>query len=85
MKNNNTWQLQDAKSKFSQLVDNAMHSSPQFVTKHGHNAVVVLSFEEYKKMIKPEKDLVSFFQDSPFGDFELDITRSKDLPRDIEL
>lgn len=85
MENNNTWQLQDAKSKFSQLVDSAMHSSPQFVTKHGHNAVVVLSFEEYKKMIKPEKDLVSFFQDSPFGDFELDITRNKDLPREIEL
>lgn len=85
MENNNTWQLQDAKSKFSQLVDSAMHSSPQFVTKHGHNAVVVLSFEEYKKMIKPKKDLVSFFQDSPFGDFELDTTRSKDLPRDIEL
>ena len=31
----NTWQLQDAKSKFSQLVENAMSSEPQFVTKHG--------------------------------------------------
>jgi len=85
MENTNTWQLQDAKSKFSQLVESAMHDSPQFVTKHGSNAVVVLSFEEYKKMIKPEKDLISFFQDAPFDDFELDITRSKELPRDIEL
>ena len=82
---NNTWQLQDAKSKFSQLVENAIHSSPQFVTKHGNNAVVVLSFEDYKKMIKPQKDLFSFFQDSPFGGFELDISRSKELPRDIGL
>ena len=32
---NDTWQLQDAKSKFSQVVDNAMHNKPQFVTKHG--------------------------------------------------
>ena len=46
---NNIWQLQDAKSKFSQLVENAMHNKPQFVTKHGNNAVVILSFEEYKK------------------------------------
>ena len=78
---NNTWQLQEAKSKFSQLVENAMQGSPKFVTKHGNNAVVVLSFEDYKKMIKPEKDLLSFFQDSPFGDFELGISRSKELPR----
>jgi len=85
MENNNTWQLQEAKSKFSQLVDSAMHSKPQFVTKHGHNAVVVLSFEEYKKITQPKQDLVSFFQASPFGDFELNTTRNKDLPRDIEL
>ena len=81
----NTWQLQDAKSKFSQLVESAMHNSPQFVTKHGNNAVVILSFDEYKKMIKPKQDLISFFRDSPFLDFELDITRNKDFPRDIEL
>lgn len=80
----NTWQFQDAKSKFSQLVESAIHDSPQFVTKQGNNVVVVLSFEEYKKMIKPEKDLVPFFQDAPFDDFKLDITRSKDLFRDIE-
>jgi len=81
----NTWQLQDAKSKFSQLVENAMHNSPQLVTKHGKNAVVILSYDEYKKLIKPKQDLISFFRDSPFLDFELDITRNKDFPRDIEL
>ncbi len=52
----NTWQLQDAKSKFNQLVESAMHNKPQFVTKHGHNAVVVLFFEEYKKITKPKND-----------------------------
>lgn len=44
----NTWQLQDAKSKFSHLVEKALHNGPQFVTKHGNNAVVILSFEEYQ-------------------------------------
>jgi prevent-host-death family protein len=83
--NANIWQLQDAKSKFSQLVENAMRNNPQFVTKHGNNAVVILSFEEYKKLIKPKQDLVSFFRNSPFVDGEIDITRSKDLPREIEL
>ena len=81
----NTWQLQDAKSKFSQLVDNAMHHRPQFVTKHGDNAVVIISFEEYTKFIKPKDDLVTFLRNSPLADSDLDFTRNKDMPRDIEL
>ena len=80
----NTWQLQDAKSKFSQLVERAMHNKPQFVTRHGHNAVVVLSFEEYKKIIKPKNDLVTFLRNSPLADIDLDTARSKDLPRETE-
>lgn len=82
---NNTWQLQDAKSKFSQLVDKAMHNNPQFVTKHGNNAVVVMSFEDYKKFTKPKNDLVSFLRNSPLVEANIEITRNNDLPRDIEL
>ena len=82
---NNTWQLQDAKSKFSQLVENAMLNEPQFVTKHGNNAVVILSFENYKKITKPTTDLVAFLRNSPLRDIELNISRNRDLPRDIEL
>jgi len=81
----NTWQLQEAKSKFSQLVENAIHKEPQIVTKHGDNAVVVLSFEEYSKITKPKSDLVKFLRSSPLAGIELDITRNKDIPRDIEL
>ncbi|WP_298610980.1 type II toxin-antitoxin system Phd/YefM family antitoxin [uncultured Thiothrix sp.] len=81
----NIWQLQDAKSKFSQLVDNAMRHEPQIVTKHGNNAVVVISFEDYLKFIKPKDNLVSFLRNSPLMEIDLDVTRSKDTPRDIEL
>lgn len=81
----NTWQLQDAKSKFSRLVENAMANEPQFVTKHGNNAVVILSYDEYKKMTKPEMDLVSFLSTSPLAEIDLDISRDKALPREIEL
>ncbi|SMG62382.1 Prevent-host-death protein [methanotrophic bacterial endosymbiont of Bathymodiolus sp.] len=82
---NNVWQLQDAKSKFSQLVESAMLNKPQFVTKHGHNAVVVLSFEDYKKITKPKIDLVAFLKNSPLAEIELDILRNGELPRDIDL
>ncbi|MEE9446995.1 MAG: type II toxin-antitoxin system Phd/YefM family antitoxin [Arenicellales bacterium] len=83
---NDTWQLQDAKSKFSQVVDNAMHNKPQFVTKHGNNAVVVLSFVDYKKIIKPKTNLVTFLINSPLSEIDIDTSRNKtDFPRDVEL
>lgn len=62
-----------------------MHDEPQFVTKHGHNSVVILSFEDYQKFIKPKTDLVSIFKDSPLVGVDLDLPRNKDLPRDFEL
>ena len=81
----NVWQLQDAKAKFSHLVSLAIRNIPQVVTKHGNNAVVLLSFEQYQKLIKPKKDLIEFFKDSPLYGLELNLERSKDLPRDIDL
>ena len=37
----NHWQLQEAKNKFSSLVDKAQHNGPQIVTKQGKDADVV--------------------------------------------
>ena len=79
------WQLQDAKNKFSKLVDKAQHSGPQVVTKHGKDTVVVISVDEYKKLTKPKKNLVNFLQSSPLAKEQLDLERNKDIPRDIEL
>ena len=45
------WTLQDAKNKFSAVVDEAMAGRPQEVTKRGKPAVVVLSAEEYHRLI----------------------------------
>ena len=81
----NHWQLQDAKNKFSNLVEKAQSVGPQVVTKHGKDAVVVLSIDEYRKLMKPKKSLVKFFQSSPLANSGLYLTRNKDIPRDIEL
>ena len=81
----NHWQLQDAKNKFSNLVEKAQHNGPQVVTKHGKDAVVVLSIEEYKKLVKPKTNLVKFFQSSPLVKEDIDLSRSKEIPRNIEL
>ena len=81
----NHWQLQDAKNKFSSLVDKAQHRGPQIVTKHGKDAVVVLSIDEYKQLTKPKSNLLKFFQNSPLAIDNPDLTRNKDFPRDTEL
>ncbi|MBT4292571.1 type II toxin-antitoxin system Phd/YefM family antitoxin [bacterium] len=82
---NNQWQLQEAKNKFSSLVDKALENGPQIVTRRGKEAVVVISVDEYRDLIKPELDIIEFFQTSPLIGYELDTTRNKDYPRDVEL
>lgn len=81
----NVWQLQEAKNKFSNLVDKARHDGPQVVTKHGKESVVIIAIEDYQKLNKPTSDLISFFKKSPLSDINLDLTRDKGSSRDIEL
>jgi prevent-host-death family protein len=45
-----TWSLQDAKNRFSAVVDAAQRGQPQLVTKRGARAVVVLAAEEYDRL-----------------------------------
>ena len=49
------WPLQDAKNKFSALVNAALAGEPQRVTRRGQPAVVVLAAEEYARLRKVEK------------------------------
>lgn len=79
------WQLQDAKNRFSEVVDNAVQQGPQVVTKRGKEAVVIISIEEYRKMQQPKNTLVDFFQASPLNGVDLDLTRDQSPARDIDL
>ena len=79
------WQLQEAKSQFSNLVERVQEEGPKIVTKHGKNSVVVISWNEYSKMVKKENDFVTFLRDSPLAGIELDVTRDKQPPRRVDL
>lgn len=81
------WKLQDAKAKFSQLVDKALTIGPQYVTRHGKNAVVVLSAEEYENIVANKPDFKHFLLSIPkvSEDENNYFNRQKDYPRDIEL
>jgi len=51
---NRTWSVQDAKNRFSEVVE-AARRKPQTVTKHGKPAVVVVAADEYERLRKLEK------------------------------
>lgn len=63
------WTLQDAKNKFSAVVEAAQRGEPQHVTKRGVEAVVVLSAEEYERLSKlrpkPKKTFVEHILSAP--------------------
>jgi prevent-host-death family protein len=50
------WQLQDAKARFSELIDDTLEKGPQVVTRRGIDTAVVVSVEEWKKL-RDEKRL----------------------------
>lgn len=80
-----TWQLQEAKNKFSQVVDEAVREGPQIITKHGVETVVVISIEDYRQHYSGRKKLTRFLRESPLAAYNVDFTRDSSLPRDEDI
>ena len=59
------WPLQDAKAHFSELVDAALTQGPQAVTRHGKNAVVVLSHHDFVRLSQANTTLADALGGAP--------------------
>ena len=82
------WKLQDAKARFSEVFRLAHSQGPQRVTRHGKEAVVVLSAAEFERLArqsKTPKNLVRFFAESPLAGSGIDLDRKPDFGRPVEL
>jgi prevent-host-death family protein len=77
-----TWKLQDAKARFSEVVDRALRDGPQVVTRHGENAVVVVAYRDFAAA-EDREDFKTFLLAAPKVD--IDIPRSRRLPRKVTL
>ena len=55
------WQLQDAKNKFSEVVDKALKSGPQIITRRGIETAVIISIEDYQKLTNRNWTWLIFF------------------------
>ncbi len=82
------WQLQEAKSRFSDVVRQAREHGPQHITVRGEPAVVVVSEEEFARLTSSHRSIVDHILDAPFWpDDVIDAIneRSQDIGRDIAI
>ena len=81
-----TWQLQEAKSRLSEVVKNAEREGPQEITVHGRPVAVVLSRADYDRLAGTGESLVAFMRRSPLADIEdIDFPRDTTLTRELSL
>lgn len=79
------WQLQEAKSRFSEVVERAIKHGAQTVTKHGRPAVVIRSAAEYQRSEVPKKSLFAALRQCPEDLTKLIGKRSKEPASKIKL
>ncbi|MEC3862815.1 type II toxin-antitoxin system Phd/YefM family antitoxin [Mesobacterium sp. TK19101] len=77
--------LQDAKNKFSAVVEAALAGRPQEVSRRGKPAVVILSVEEYHRLLSTARSQRESFADHLMAFPGEDLPRSEVAPRDVVL
>jgi len=76
-----TWQLQEAKARLSEVIKRAAKEGPQKITVHGEPTAVVISSEEYERLKRPKESFVKFMRRSPLYGMELNLRREQTLTR----
>jgi prevent-host-death family protein len=81
-----SWQIQEAKQRFSEVIRAAEAGEPQIVTKHGEEVAVVIDIHEYRRLRHDSPTLADFLIAGPKIDYDLDelVDRSRELPREID-
>jgi prevent-host-death family protein len=80
-----SWQLQDAKNRFSEVVDQAVRNGPQIITRRGVEAAVVVSAADWAKLARQRTPLIEILRRAPRVPGGLDVTRARDTGRKVEL
>lgn len=65
------WQLQEAKNRFSEVVEEALHAGPQTVTRRGEPVVVVVAIDTWRKLSGQGPSLKDFLRGAPLEGLDL--------------
>jgi antitoxin Phd len=83
-----SWQIQSAKARFSEVFRKARSEGPQRITRQGKEGVVMVAEEQFDRLVgksRQPKNIVDFFRQSPLVGLELDLKRDRTPARDIDL
>lgn len=80
-----TWQLQEAKSRLSEVVRLCVQEGPQILTVRGKEEVVLLSKQEYEFLLGSKPNLFEFMRSSPLKEVKISFERDQTKIRDINL
>jgi antitoxin Phd len=78
------WQLQQAKTRLSEVIEEAQTKGPQVITRHGAERAVLLSIHDYRALVAHKPNLFEYLLNGPKVD-DFDIEYSRDTGREIEL
>ena len=84
-KNQSSWQLQDAKSRFSQVVKMAENGEPQLVTRNGVPTVYIVEVESYDRLTRKSISRKDVLRNSPFLEIKLSLERQREEGREVTL
>ena len=81
-----TWQMQEAKARLSEVVKRAEREGPQGITLHGRSVAVMLSQEAFDRLAGSDESLVVFMRRSPlYGNGDVRLDRDRSAAREVAL
>jgi antitoxin Phd len=78
------WQVQEAKTRLSELIEAAHTNGPQFITRHGTERAVLLSVEDFRALTAHKPDFREYLLGGPKVD-RFEVPRSRDRGRKVNL
>lgn len=81
-----SWQVQEAKNRFSEVVERASHGEVQIITRRGEETAVIIGIEAYRRLTTPAPRLIDVLHNAPSGFAELEISRDPSpMPEALKL
>ena len=76
------WQIQEAKARFSEMVDRTLKEGPQTVTRHGKPVAVLVPVDEYRRLRTGGRTFKALLASAPLEGVE--IRRTRDMGRIVD-
>ncbi len=78
------WQVQEAKTRLSEVIEEANTKGPQFITRHGTERAVILSIADYRALTAHKPNLKDYLLGGPKVD-SFEVPRDRDKGRKVSL